>query len=488
MFKIPDWGNDIPKSNVDVSKLLTNKNKKKTSINKPSLNINKNETKIIKANKQKRNVNGIGKPKNTFIKKINGYVKLSRDDHINNRILKRNLNKSATEVSEETSTVGNAKNQSTQKNKSLANGLDLNNQMKNKILKRKQKVKNNITNETNSKNGKSKVILEKKVNNTKSKKVAKKRLNNGSVKNANDENGIDIQSFNTDELDKVLVNAKRKKLNDKIKNDDKEEVLFGNKFNNDEIIASKKEQKMQKQKEKIKEVLKRDSNRNIIKTSGDKLRMRMLERLKAAQFRYLNEQLYTSTGTESQELFKSDPAAFQVYHEGYQQQVKKWPINPLDIIIKRIAKMPKTHVIADMGCGEAALSRRVSQRVHSFDLVARTPEVHACDMARTPLLAASTDVVVYCLALMGTDLTRYLLEANRVLKIGGHLLIAEVESRFDNPETFSSDVQRLGFSLKNLDRSHKVFIFMEFNKVRDPPSKKNKLPELTLKPCLYKRR
>lgn len=70
----------------------------------------------------------------------------------------------------------------------------------------------------------------------------------------------------------------------------------------------------------------------------------------------------------------------------------------------------------------------------------------------------------------------------------GHLLIAEVESRFDNVQAFTSDVQRLGFSLKKLDDTHEVFFFMEFTKLRDPPAKKGKLPHLTLKPCIYKKR
>lgn len=71
-----------------------------------------------------------------------------------------------------------------------------------------------------------------------------------------------------------------------------------------------------------------------------------------------------------------------------------------------------------MGCGEAALSKRVPHTVRSFDLVSSAPGVEVCDMARTPLLAASIDVAVYCLALMGTELTQYLVEANRILKMG----------------------------------------------------------------------
>lgn len=60
---------------------------------------------------------------------------------------------------------------------------------------------------------------------------------------------------------------------------------------------------------------------------------RSRERLNAARFRYLNEQLYTTTGKEAFQLFKKDREAFSIYHEGFQSQVDKWPANPLDMII-----------------------------------------------------------------------------------------------------------------------------------------------------------
>lgn len=75
-------------------------------------------------------------------------------------------------------------------------------------------------------------------------------------------------------------------------------------------------------------------------------------------------------------------------------------------------------VVADFGCGDATLSESVPQKVHSFDLVAANDNVTACDMSRVPLKNASVDVAVYCLSLMGTNLKDYLIEANRVLKIG----------------------------------------------------------------------
>ena len=59
-------------------------------------------------------------------------------------------------------------------------------------------------------------------------------------------------------------------------------------------------------------------------------------RLNAARFRYLNEQLYTTTGSEAFQMFRKDKEAFEVYHDGFQGQVEKWPVNPVDLIIDSI--------------------------------------------------------------------------------------------------------------------------------------------------------
>ncbi|XP_077300605.1 uncharacterized protein LOC143921267 [Arctopsyche grandis] len=217
------------------------------------------------------------------------------------------------------------------------------------------------------------------------------------------------------------------------------------------------------------------------------LRERMIEKLKGARFRYLNEQMYLKQSNEAIQLFKEDPGAFQAYHDGYKQQINKWPLNPLDIIISDISKLPKSHIIADLGCGEARLAQSVQQKVHSFDLVALNPSVTACDMCHTPLLTAHVDVVVFCLSLMGTNLRDYLMEANRILKIGGLLKIAEVESRFENIDQFVSDIQKYGFSLIKKDFNNELFYFIDLKKENEV-KKRNKLPQLNLNPCLYKKR
>ncbi|KAJ8678686.1 hypothetical protein QAD02_014473 [Eretmocerus hayati] len=219
------------------------------------------------------------------------------------------------------------------------------------------------------------------------------------------------------------------------------------------------------------------------------LRERMLTQLKASRFRFLNEHMYSNESSSTKKFFEDDPQAFYAYHEGYKQQVERWPVNPVDVIIESIKKMPQNFIIADFGCGEAKIAESVPHTVHSFDLVSVNDKVKACDMAHTPLLTGRVNVVVFCLSLMGSNLKDYLLEANRVLAKEGTLKVAEVESRFHKIEDFIKIMAQYGFENTWKDLSNNLFYFMDFKKVKDILKKSsNKLPDVTLKPCMYKKR
>ncbi|KAK6019695.1 hypothetical protein OSTOST_14662 [Ostertagia ostertagi] len=241
-----------------------------------------------------------------------------------------------------------------------------------------------------------------------------------------------------------------------------------------------------------------------------------LEKLEAGRFRFLNEQLYTMTGSEAWEYFKEDPDAFRCYHNGFAEQVKKWPNHPLSSIIRWLKAKPSGSVVFDMGCGEAKIAATVGEihKVHSFDLVAVNDYVTACDMAHLPMDDLSADIVVFCLSLMGTNLIDYIKETRRVLKLGdgqfahadvvgsrGILKIAEVVSRFVNVKLFCDALCKLGFELTEKASSfftplesktmfqkqlNDYFIMLEFRKTGKV---QNKRPfGLKLKPCLYKKR
>lgn len=220
------------------------------------------------------------------------------------------------------------------------------------------------------------------------------------------------------------------------------------------------------------------------------------ERLAAAEFRFLNEQLYTTTAKEASELFTAYPDKFDTYHQGFEIQVQKWPVNPLDLIIADIKSRAESNqklIVADMGCGVARLSLELSDlTVHSFDLVSPNERVVACDIAKVPLESSSVDVVVFCLSLMGTDFVRFLKEARRILKPTGLLKIAEVESRFASVNKFTKLVSQMGFKLRCKNIENQYFFLFDFGKVEDVPVTPafrllHHGPNV-LKPCLYKRR
>ncbi|EJK68724.1 hypothetical protein THAOC_10072, partial [Thalassiosira oceanica] len=169
--------------------------------------------------------------------------------------------------------------------------------------------------------------------------------------------------------------------------------------------------------------------------------------------------------------------------------------------------------------------------VHSFDLVSGgNPLVTPADMSDVPLADGSVDVAVYSLALMGTNVADFVREAWRVLRFGGVLRVAEVRSRFetsssappkrarpnghgrhsrlkkgrrdgggaqgggdgggDHPlmllDEFLALLERCGFRSVNMDRTNKMFLFMDFVK-EEGSSGLSEKESFTAKPCIYKR-
>ncbi|KAK7171579.1 hypothetical protein R3I93_004014 [Phoxinus phoxinus] len=217
------------------------------------------------------------------------------------------------------------------------------------------------------------------------------------------------------------------------------------------------------------------------------LRTKMVRQLEASRFRYINEQLYTSTSGEARRMFQQDPEAIAVYHKGYTTQVQHWPTNPVDSIISYICQKPPSLVVADFGCGDCKIARSVKNKVHSFDLAPVCDLAIACDMAEVPLGDSTVDIAVFCLSLMGTNLGEFLEEANRVLVMGGVLKIAEVASRFENIRSFIGALSSLGFKIVNKDTENSHFYSFEFTKTGEVLENAKKAG-LQLKPCLYKKR
>ncbi|KAF8351317.1 methyltransferase-domain-containing protein [Amanita rubescens] len=239
----------------------------------------------------------------------------------------------------------------------------------------------------------------------------------------------------------------------------------------------------------------------------------MKQSLDGAKFRVINETLYKSPSNEAREMMR-DSRVFEEYHTGFRHQVQSWPTNPVKHYISLLSKYPVRTLIADLGCGDAALAKALAPlgiKVLSYDFVSDDAFVVEADICtRLPLPGSEgaegektngegqiVDVVVCSLSLMGTNWPNSLREAWRVLKPNGELFVAEVASRFTNVDQFLSLVGSIGFKLKSKrdkqDESNTHFTLFEFKKiVRQKPSEKEWTKVLgkatILKPCEYKRR
>ncbi|KAJ2781886.1 hypothetical protein H4R18_002592 [Coemansia javaensis] len=196
------------------------------------------------------------------------------------------------------------------------------------------------------------------------------------------------------------------------------------------------------------------------------LQGRMQQKLKGARFRWINESMYTATGDETFRMVQADPSIFAEYHEGFAAQVRKWPANPLDGLIEDLRGRRRRLVVADMGCGEARLAAAVGAQhtVHSFDLVAHNDRITACNIASVPLAGGTVDVAIFCLALMGTDFIAFVREANRILRAGGEMRIAEVASRIADMDAFVAALEAQGFRLARKDTRNKMFVMLDLTK------------------------
>jgi ribosomal RNA-processing protein 8 len=239
---------------------------------------------------------------------------------------------------------------------------------------------------------------------------------------------------------------------------------------------------------------------NSTKKEKNSFKNKMEENLLGSKFRILNEKLYTISSEEAFEYFKKNPEDFEIYHKGFEIQASKWPINPNEILFKELKKEKYNNkVIADLGCGEAFLARKLSElpnskrKIHSFDLVKINEFVTECDIKNVPLPDESVDVATFCLSLMGVNFIEFILEAKRILKSKkGVLIVAEIMSRINNIEKFTALFVKMGFRLiKNLDIKNYfvVLVFKLDSKNNEDLNKKiTKNNFDILKPCLYKKR
>jgi Hypothetical methyltransferase/Type III restriction enzyme, res subunit/Probable Zinc-ribbon domain len=166
------------------------------------------------------------------------------------------------------------------------------------------------------------------------------------------------------------------------------------------------------------------------------------------EFSQMNAHWNTSKSDTNYKRLQGNPEEWMQYHTLYQAARKTWSVTPYEEAIKWLKKRSNL-VVADLGCGEALLAKSLAGRhtIHSFDFIAINDSVIECDIAHLPLEDACLDVAMFNLSLMGLNITDYIREAARTLKLDGQLWIYEVTSHIKDLQGFVRGLELAGFRI-----------------------------------------
>lgn len=189
------------------------------------------------------------------------------------------------------------------------------------------------------------IFFKKKVNQSKRNKKGKKKVkqSSDSEDDVDNEPGRFVRLFNPNHLEEDNKKTKTKKCKSKKRAHESDDESESSPPPKKKLPKKKKEIVAEKQ-EGPKVSNKKTQKEKLVEATADQKKEtnswanHLIDDLKASRFRFINEQLYSTTSDKARNAFE-DPEAFKTYHEGYQNQVQKWPMNPLDRIIKSIKKL-----------------------------------------------------------------------------------------------------------------------------------------------------
>lgn len=165
-------------------------------------------------------------------------------------------------------------------------------------------------------------------------------------------------------------------------------------------------------------------------------------------FSRMNARWNSSYSHTNYQRIQDNPEEWMQYHTLYQEARRDWPVVPYQEAIQWLRKRSSL-TVGDFGCGEALIAQALSgvHTIHSFDFIAINESVTECDMAHIPLEDSCLDVAMFNLSLMGLNVSDYIKEATRTLKLDGQLWIYETTSRIKDIKAFIRGLELTGFRI-----------------------------------------
>jgi len=196
-----------------------------------------------------------------------------------------------------------------------------------------------------------------------------------------------------------------------------------------------------------------------IKPKTDSLKESLGEKQKRmlSEYQEITKKMSVQNSKNTNEMFKGNVKLWHQYHDnrdisfkGYDNQ-NEIPINKIMDYLK--TKENKKLNILDLGCGRNLIKQYFEKNkkfeITGYDHVSFNGSIE-CDISELPNDDETVDVCIFSQSLMGSNWKEYIVEAIRVLRYNGELIISESVERYDNIKQY---IDNLGLHYKKIDYS-----------------------------------
>jgi ribosomal RNA-processing protein 8 len=165
-----------------------------------------------------------------------------------------------------------------------------------------------------------------------------------------------------------------------------------------------------------------------------------------SEYEKISNRMSVQKSTTTNELFASDNDQWEKYHSYRDFSFQGYPQDdiPVNKIINHLNEKSKYKLkILDLGCGRNLIKDKFKSNpkfnIIGYDHISYNGSI-AVDISKLPDEDESIDICIFSQSLMGSNWREYLIDAQRVLKYNGEMIISESIDRIDDIKAVLNEI------------------------------------------------
>ena len=259
-----------------------------------------------------------------------------------------------------------------------------------------------------------------------------------------EETKSEIKLNQTETIDKSSTCEQITIRGSRCKNQIKNTTSCGKKLCTIHYNKSKNESKNESKEKTVKPSPK--STMKKIKTESKQTDNESKSSRQKSEYEKISNRMSVQKSTTTNELFASDNDQWEKYHSYRDFSFQGYPQDdiPVNKIINHLNEKSKYKLkILDLGCGRNLIKDKFKSNpkfnIIGYDHISYNGSI-AVDISKLPDEDESIDICIFSQSLMGSNWREYLIDAQRVLKYNGEMIISESIDRIDDIKAVLNEI------------------------------------------------